>query len=397
MQAFEGIRVLDLTHVLAGPFATYQLAVLGADVIKIEPPSGEMNRQVGAIPELSTARMGTHFQSQGANKRAISIDLKSDAGRQIFLDLAATADVIVENYRAGAMERMGLGFDDVRAIKPDIIYCSITGFGQTGPKRGDGAFDNIIQAYSGMMEETGPSDGEAVMIGPPVLDYGTGAQAAFAIAAALLRRHRTGEGQAIDVAMLDAALAMQSCFALNTAATGLAPGRSARHGDHFAGYGCFEASEGLIMLGVVTPAQHAHLFRVLGRDDLAAEMDGLELADIPARQPKDHPVIREAMTARTAAEWEDLLVREGILAARVRTLDETLATDQVKIRSALTKFPSPELGQTLRPAMAAFECSTDGPSVQSAPPRMGQHADQILAEIGRDPEAIAKLRADGVI
>ena len=147
MQAFEGIRVLDMTHVLAGPFSTNQLAVLGADVIKIEPVGNpDMNRDVGAVDSLNDAGMGTHFQSQGANKRAMSLNLKSGKGREIFKALATDADVIVENFRAGALERLGLGYADLCAVKPDIIYCSITGFGQTGPKRGHGAFDNVIQA-----------------------------------------------------------------------------------------------------------------------------------------------------------------------------------------------------------------------------------------------------------
>ncbi|MEO1121550.1 MAG: CoA transferase, partial [Pseudomonadota bacterium] len=150
MQAFEGLRVLDLTHVLAGPFSTYQLAVLGADVIKIEGPGAvDMNREIGAVGAFNAALMGTHFQSQAANKRAITLNLKSEQGRAIFKDLAKTADVIVENFRAGKLDALGLGYEDIRAIKPDIIYCSMTGFGQTGPKREHAAFDNTIQAYSG--------------------------------------------------------------------------------------------------------------------------------------------------------------------------------------------------------------------------------------------------------
>ncbi|MEM7189208.1 MAG: CoA transferase [Pseudomonadota bacterium] len=397
MQAFDGIRVLDLTHVLAGPFATYQLAVMGADVIKVEPLAGELNRQVGPVPELTSAKMGAHFQSQAANKRAITLDLKSDEGRAVFLDLARTSDVIVENYRAGAMERMGLGFDDIKAIRPDIIYCSITGFGQTGPKRGHGAFDNIIQAWSGMMEETGPADGDPVMIGPPLLDYGTGAQAAFAISAALLRRERTGAGQRIDVAMLDAAIAMQTCFALNHSATGRAPERSAMQGNYVAGYGCYRAHDGLIMLGAFTPAQHAALFRAIERHDLAEEVTDLSVPDMPARQAHDHAVLAEAMANRTAQEWEDHFAEAGVLAARVRKLDETMSSEQVASRPVMGSFASPELDTQLSAAMAAFSCDVDGPAIVSAPPRLGQHNDEVLRELGRSDAEIDGLRAKGVI
>ena len=227
MQALDGIRVLDLTHVLAGPFSTYQLAVLGADVIKIEAVGNpDMNRDVGAVNALNDAGMGSHFQSQGANKRAMTLNLKSAKGREIFKALARDTDVVVENFRAGAMERLGLGYEDLRAVRPDLVYCSITGFGHTGPKRGPGAFDNVIQAFSGMMTTTGHPDEPEVMVGPPFADYGTGAQAAFAIAAALLRRERTGEGQRIDVSMLDSALAMMACWVLNASLTGEPPARS---------------------------------------------------------------------------------------------------------------------------------------------------------------------------
>ncbi|MEM6661847.1 MAG: CoA transferase [Pseudomonadota bacterium] len=398
MQAFDGIRVLDLTHVLAGPFATYQLAVLGADVIKIEPPGqGDMNRQVGPVHELNAARMGAHFQSQAANKRSLALDLKSAEGKEVFLALAMTADVIVENYRTGSMAGMGLGYRDIAAQKPDIIYCSITGFGQTGPKAKDPAFDNVIQAWSGMMEETGPADGDPVIMGPPVLDYGTGAQAAFAIAASLLRRERTGEGQWIDVAMLDAALAMQSCFALNTAATGQPPARSAMQGGWVAGYGCYHTKQGILALGVFTPAQHKTLFEALNREDLAAEVAAYTIADMPARQAKDHAVLTEAFAGETAQHWEDHLTTAGVPAARVRVLDETLASAQVAARRALTSFPSSDLGGTLRPAMAAFMCNQDGPAADRAPPRFGEHGEDILSELGYTAQQIADLSAKGII
>ncbi len=397
MQAFDGIRVLDLTHVLAGPTSTYQLAVLGADVIKIEPLVGELARQVGPIPELTAAHMGAHFQSQAANKRAMTLDLKSKEGREIFLDLARTSDVIVENYRAGAMARMGLGYDDIRSIKPDIIYCSITGFGQTGPKREHPAFDNIIQAYSGMMEETGPAEGDPVMIGPPLLDYGTGAQAAFAISAALLRRERTGEGQWIDVAMLDAAMLMQSCFVLNCSVNGKAPARSAMHGDAIAGYGCYRASDGLIMLGVYTPAQHTAIWRALGRDDLADEVAVQTIPDMAGRVGHDRPLLIEILATRTAQEWEDHFIAAGVPAARVRSLDETLQSDQIKDRPVLTSFPSPETGGNLRPAIAGFGCSTDGPSLNRPPPQLGEHNVEILTELGRSSEDVEALIGKGVI
>ena len=393
MQAFDGIRVLDLTHVLAGPFSTYQLAVLGADVIKIEAAGrADMNREIGAVDELNYAGMGSHFQSQAANKRAVTLNLKTEGGREIFKALARDADVIVENYRTGAMDRLGLGYEDIRAINDDIIYCSITGYGQTGPKSGHAAFDNVIQAYSGMMMTTGPADGDAVMVGPPVLDYGTGAQAAFAIASALLRRERTGEGQRLDVAMLDAALIMMASYVLNVSATGQAPARSGNGRNIIAAYGCYEASDGQLMIGVFTPAQNARLWRALGREDMAAEVEGLRIADMPGRCDRDEPILSAIIATRTADEWEAILNEAGVPAARVRDLKEALASDQVASRGVVGAF-----GEGLRPAVAAFECVPDGPAVHAPPPQLGQHTGEILTELGYEAEAISRLRQEGVI
>ena len=399
MQAFEGIRVLDMTHVLAGPFSTYQLAVLGADVIKIEPVGNpDMNRGVGAVDSLSDAGMGSHFLSQGANKRAMTLNLKSGKGREIFKALARDADVIVENFRAGALERLGLGYRDLCAVKPDIIYCSITGFGQTGPKRGHGAFDNVIQAYSGMMTATGHPDEPAVMVGPPVADYGTGAQAAFAIASALLRRERTGEGQWIDVSMLDSALAMMACWVLNASLTGEPPNRSGNGRNYVAAYGCYEAADTLLMIGAFTAGQNARLWRALGRDDLAREVEGLRVQALRARRARDEAVLSEIIATRTADEWEAFFNEAGVPAARVRTLDEALASEQVASRRVLGEFASAHMPEASpRPAVAGFGCSVDGPALRRGPPELGRHTAEILADLGYGPEDVSALEREGVV
>ena len=212
MQAFNDIRVIDLTHVIAGPFCTYQLAVMGADVIKIEPPQNpDMSRTSGVpLSDEDGANLCSDFTAQNANKRALCIDLKRDEGKAILRRLIADADVFVENYRSGAMTKIGFDYAAVKALCADIIYCSITGFGQTGPLAERTAYDNVIQAYSGLMSATGDAQNAPLKVGPPVLDYGTGIQAAFAIAAALYQRAKNGEGQRIDVAMLDAAIMLMS-------------------------------------------------------------------------------------------------------------------------------------------------------------------------------------------
>ena len=394
MQAFEGIRVLDLTHVLAGPFSTYQLAVLGADVIKIEPvEETDMNREIGPVPELNATRMGTHFQSQASNKRAMTLNLKSEPGKEIFIKLARESDVIVENFRAGALEAIGLGYDSISAANPGIVYCSLTGFGQTGPKRSHGAFDNVIQAYSGFLNTTGSEDGQAYQVGAPALDYGTGAQAAFAIASALFRRERTGEGQRIDIAMLDAALMFMTSSVLNYSITGSVPMPSGNRSGSYAGYGCYDAADTLLALGVVTARQHVRMWKALGRDDLAEQAQGLELRDFAALHDRDEALLIDIIKTRTAGEWEDIFIEVGVPAARVRTLDEALTSEQVASRGVVG-----ELGKdNMRPSVAAFQCSSDGPALRSAPPAHGEHTQDILAGLGYDGEAIARLHAQGII
>src|SRR3954462_6117281 len=208
---FEGIKVIDITHVLAGPFAAYQLALLGADVIKVEQPDDpDQSRSSGPDRALNRRQMGTGFLTQGSNKRSITLDLKTERGREILKKLVATADVMVENYRPGAFKALGLGYDDRRKINPRLIYASMTAFGQDGPRGSQTAYDHVIQSTSGIMAATGTREVNPLKIGAPVIDYATGTTGAFALAAALFQRERTGQGQYIDMAMLDVALMMQA-------------------------------------------------------------------------------------------------------------------------------------------------------------------------------------------
>lgn len=399
MQAFDGIRVLDLTHVLAGPFSTYQLAVLGADVIKIESRDAtDMSRETGPDDELNYAMMGTHFLSQGSNKRAITVNLKTTEGKKILSQLIETADVLVENFKCGTLEKLGFGYADMKKLNPKIIYCSITGFGHTGPKSHNGAFDNVIQAYSGIMETTGPVDDRSVMIGPPMLDYGTGAQAAFAISAALLRRERTGEGQHVDVAMLDCALMLMASNLLNHSQNGLAPKRAPVGRNYISAYGCYDAADTRIMIGTFTPKQNERMWRALGRDDLADEVKDLRLPELPKRRDQDEAVLIEILATKTADEWEEILNAAGVPSARVRALDETLESEQVKSRHVQGEFTHPEFpGRVFRPGLAGFGCDVDGPAITSTPALLGQHNTEILEELGYEADDITRFRENGVI
>jgi crotonobetainyl-CoA:carnitine CoA-transferase CaiB-like acyl-CoA transferase len=211
MRPFEGIRVIDVTHVLAGPFAAYQLAVLGADVIKVDDPNDpDQSRVMGTDKALNHAHMGTGFLTQGSNKRAITLDLKTERGREILKALVKTADVFVENYRPGAFEALGLGYEDLAKINPKLIYASFSAFGQEGPRGQQTAYDHVIQATSGIMAMTGTKEVNPIKFGSPAVDYATGMTGAFALSAALYQRERTGKGQRIDMAMLDVAMILMS-------------------------------------------------------------------------------------------------------------------------------------------------------------------------------------------
>lgn len=394
MRAFEGIRVLDLTHVLAGPFSTYQLAVLGAEVIKIESPViPDMVRGVGADPELNACGMGLDFQAQAANKRSLTLDLADPDGAAIFRKLVATADVVVENYQAGSFERLGLGYETLREINPGLIYCSVTGFGHTGPKADRPSYDGTIKAASGLFATQHRSLRAAEMtIGPAVFDYATGAMAAFAISSALFRRERTGEGQRLDVSMHDAALMLLTDRVVNllNGNEPADPGKWDRQGHP--GYRLYDTADGVVMAGAWTSEQTARFWQVLGFPERSEQARDQSIPELSAAPMATIAEIQQVMLTRTADEWEALLNAAQVPANRVRTLDEALADPQTDHRNVITQHDD-----GLRHPVAAFVADGDGPSVETPPPAMGADTDDVLAQLGIDPEQRADLRSRGVI
>jgi crotonobetainyl-CoA:carnitine CoA-transferase CaiB-like acyl-CoA transferase len=399
MKPLEGIRVLDLTHVLAGPFCTYQLAVLGGDVIKIEPPHNpDMTREEGVVPALSEAAYGTYFQSQSAGKRAMTLDLKQQAGRDILAKLIETADVLVQNYAGEALADLGFSYEAASAINEKLIYCSLTGFGRAGPKANHPAYDVVIQAFSGLMAANGTPETGPVRVGPPMVDYGTGAQAAMAICAALLQREKTGKGQRIDVAMLDAAIMLMSAHVVDTITTGHAPGPHGNVHPRYAGYRTYDTSDGLLMVGAWTNRQLSRLFKALGENELANTVSQIPRAEVGDLAPAHSAVIAEHLKHQSADHWETLLNDQRIPAARVRTIDEAIAHEQIASRKVLQTPASPGLpGSPGAYPVAAFSYDHGSPSLDRPPPQLGEHTNDILNELGMGANQISALRSDGVV
>jgi crotonobetainyl-CoA:carnitine CoA-transferase CaiB-like acyl-CoA transferase len=385
MQPFENIRVLDLTHVFAGPFCTFQLATLGADVIKIESPDHpDMMRDEGVSSPLNAALCGTYFMAQSAGKRSIVLDLKSDAGQAAFRKLVKTADVLVHNYAGDAPDRLGLGYEALHTLNSRLIYCAISGFGQTGPKAGHPAYDVVIQAYSGIMMANGWSADDAPLrVGPPMVDYGTGVQAAFAISAALFQRTRTGLGQKIDVAMADAALMLMSSNVIDTIATGAMARPNGNADPRLPSYSAYETADGWIMLGAYSVKQCAALMRGLGFEVEALEIEKVAKHEIGERAERDRALIARRLKDEAAQYWEDVLNAAHVPAARVRLIEETLAEPQFAARQAVQSYGDPVgHGGPDKLLVAAFTFEHGGPKLSGPPPGFGTHTSEILAELG---------------
>ncbi len=394
-RAFEGLRVIDTTHVLAGPFAAFQLGVLGAEVIKVEDPTDpDQARFQGPDRDMNDTGMGTAFLGQGSGKSCLAVDLKSPEGKDVMRRLLKTADVFIENYRPGAFKALGFGYEDVKAINPGIIYCSMSAFGSTGPRREHRGYDNILQAFSGMMAMTGEDPSKPFKCGAPIIDYAAGTTAAFAIASALLQRERNGgEGTFIDVSMLDVSLMFETAHVTSFFWSGKVP-TAKGNSFPFATIGGYEASDGPVMISASNLTQQRRLWTALGREEMIKENNNQRLDD----HQREEAVLSALIRTKPGSYWEDLLNSEGVPCARIRSLDETLKDPQVQARPVLHAFDETEsLGRGLTTTVAGFRFSEGGPALSSPPQPVGAQTDEILNRLGYDREAVSCMREKAVV
>ena len=402
MQPLEGIRVLDLTRALAGPFCTMMLGDLGADVIKVERPGrGDESRGWGppfvGKPYGPYPGESAYFISTNRNKRSITVNLKSPQGQEIVRRLAAKSDVFVENFRTGVLDGMGLGYEDLRAVYPRLVYCSISGYGRTGPYADRPGYDLVIQAEGGFMGITGPEEGPPCRVGVPIIDITSGMFAATAILAALRARDVTGEGQLVDVSLLDAQVALLTNVASNHLVGGEGHRRLGNAHPNIAPYEAFPARDRWFVLAAGNERLWATLCDLLNRPDLK---DDPRFADNNARvanRPALREVLDEEFRARDADEWLVLLRQAGLPCGPINTIPDVFAHPQVRARDLILEAEHPSAG-TVRFSGFPYKLSQTQAGVRRPPPQLGQHTEEVLGEL-LDYSAgdVAALQERGIV
>lgn len=397
MKLLQNIRVLDLTNVLAGPFATLHLALAGAEVIKIENPvDGDLARKLGIVTEYNKKLMGTSFLAQNANKKSLTLNIKFEEGKEIFRKLVKTADVVVENFRPGVMARLGFSYEKLCEINPKIIYCAISGFGQTGPDAFKPAYDQIIQGLSGVMAVNGDERLNPLRAGFPVCDTIGGVNAAFAIMAALYFREKTGEGQFIDVAMLDSIMPYMGWVAANLLIGGAQPTLMGNDNFTAAPSGTFITKDGYINIAANKQEQWHDLCDILGVSELKEDMRFKERDTRKKNRKELTPILEERLKEKETKCWVDVLNEKGIPSGEILSLEDALTQPQIKHRQTLKTINAPGVGDIpLFNLTAKFDKTTAG--VETPPPMLGQHTKEVLFKLGYSNEAIKKMKNNGVV
>jgi crotonobetainyl-CoA:carnitine CoA-transferase CaiB-like acyl-CoA transferase len=402
--ALDGVRVLDLSRILAGPWCTQTLADLGAEVIKIERPgAGDDTRGWG--PPFLKDRLGqdttdaAYFLGTNRNKRSVTIDISRPEGQALVRRLAATADVVVENFKVGDMARYGLDAASLRALNPRLVYCSITGFGQTGPYRERAGYDYAVQGLGGLMSVTGERDdrpgGGPQKVGVAVADLFTGLYATVAILAALRHREASGQGQVIDMALLDSQVAMLANLGANYLVTGQAPRRAGNAHQNIVPYQVFEVADGHLILAVGNDAQFERFCGVAGRPELAADPRFATNANRVRHRDVLVPLLEPVLRERTRADWLGALEAAKVPCGPIQDLADVFADPQVQARGMTWPVAHPH-ADTLRLVASPMKLSATPVSLRRPPPLLGEHTEDVLAELGLSADQRAALRAQGV-
>ncbi len=397
----SGIHVLDLSAVIAGPYCSYHLAQMGAEVIKVEQPgAGDATRRQGADPALNAQDMGASFLGINSGKQAITLNLKHPAAKAILKRLVAWADVLLENFRPGVLERLGLGYEALRAERPGLVYCAISGFGQDGPYRDKPAYDQIVQGLSGAMSTTGDATSGPLRAGYPVCDTVAGLNAAFAIAAALLQRERdpAGAGQFIDVSMLDTTISALGWATSNQLIAGKRPVLVGNDNLLASPSGSFRVADGLINVAANMQPQFEAFCRTVGRPEL---IDDPRFPDPDTRirhRAALKAELERALLARPGAEWVDALNAAGVPAGPVLGLEQAVRLPPVQHRGSVRRIEDvPGLDRPIEVFLAGYRLSSGAPRLGAPPHRLGQDTDAVLRGLGCGAEEIARLRAEGAI
>jgi len=393
----DGIRVLDLTNVLSGPFCCHQLALLGADVIKVEMPgTGDLARQLGADPALNEKLMGVSFLAQNTGKRSITVNMKSESGKAVVRRLVETADVLVENFRPGVMDRLGVGYSALTKIKPDLIYCAISGFGQDGPLRNLPAYDQIIQGMSGVMSITGSPDTAPYRVGYPIADTIGGLTAAFTITAALADPSR--RGRLIDVSMLESVIATMGWVVSNYLVAGKRPEPAGNDNFTASPSGTFQTGDGLINIAANKQEQFEALCRIVERADIIVDKRFSDRQSRLDNRSQLTAILGEALALKSAVEWQALFNDAGVPVGEVMGVADVLCHPQVADRGLIGHFENaPGVGRDIHIAGTGVKIDGKAPKTDAPPPVLGQDTNAILLELGYADTEIAQLREENAI
>jgi crotonobetainyl-CoA:carnitine CoA-transferase CaiB-like acyl-CoA transferase len=394
MQALEGIKVLDLSRTLAGPFCTMLLGDMGADIIKVEQPGkGDETRK---FTPPTWDGVSSYYLASNRNKRSIAIDLKSEEGREIIYNLAKESDIFVENFRTGALDKLGLGYEQMKEINPRLIYCSISGFGRTGPEKNRAGYDLLLQGYGGLMSITGDPDGAPVKVGTSIVDLTAGMFAVYGILTAIIAREKTGKGQFIDVSLLDGQVTLLNYLATSYFATGKPAGRMGSAHPSIVPYQAFPARDMNIILAVPNNGLWEKCCLAMGWEDLLEDPRFITNDDRVAHRTTLVDIISKRLAKLDSREIFERLDAVGVPCGPIHTIDQVLNHPHVRAREMILEVEHP-IVKNLKMAGFPIKLSETPASVRRHPPLLGEHTDEILSELGLSPEQIEGLKKKQII